>query len=120
MKKILIIEDDQDIAEIVAMALEGKHEVKFETDNQKILAVFNSFQPDLIIIDNQLSQKQAGDVIAEIKNLGVYKDIPFVLFSGHHDIQQVAAEINATAYLAKPFALNDLYACIDKVLTQWA
>ena len=120
MKKILVIEDDQDIAEIVEMALEGKYDVKSETDSRKVLTIFETFQPDMVLIDNQLGQMQAVDVIVEIKKLSVYKTIPFVLFSGHEDIRRIAAEIKATAYLAKPFALNDLYACIEDVLTQCA
>ena len=118
MKKILIIEDDLDIAQIVEMALEDSYEVQFETDTQNILAIFDAFKPDMVMIDNQLGQKQAADVIAEIKKVSDYKTIPFVLFSGHHDIKRIAAKINAAAYLSKPFALTDLYACVEDVLTQ--
>ena len=120
MKRILIIEDDQDIAEVVEMALEGRYDVKLETNHLNTLAAFRHFNPDLVMIDNQLGQRFASDVIDEIRTSVEYKTIPFVLFSGHEDIERIANEIDAAAYLPKPFALVDLYACVDSVLTQCA
>ena len=120
MKKILIIEDDHDIAEVVEMALEDKYIVKVQTDNDQIMASFNNFVPDVIMVDNQLGQKFASDIVGEIKAIHEYKNIPFVLFSGHQDIKRIADEIDASAYLAKPFALVDLYTCIDNVLSDCA
>ena len=120
MKKILVIEDDQDIAEIVEMALNHKYIVKTETDNTHILQAFDNFKPDLIMVDNHIGQKQAPEIVREIKNVIAYKNIPFVLFSGHHDIQRIANEIHASAYLSKPFDLKELYTCIDGVLSKCA
>ena len=120
MKKILVIEDDQDIADIVVMALTDKYVVKTEMDNKHILDALNSFTPDLIMVDNYIGQKQAPEIMREIKNVVAYKNIPFVLFSGHHDIKRIATEIDADAYLAKPFDLDDLHKCIDTILTKCA
>ena len=120
MKKILVIEDDQDIADIVEMALNEKYIVRTQTDNDYILDAFENFTPDLIMVDNQLGQKNAPEIVKEIKSIDAYKNIPFVLFSGHHDIKRIATEIDADAYLAKPFSLVDLYSCIDLTLTNCA
>jgi len=120
VKKILVIEDDQDIADIVEMALGELYDVKTHTDNDHVLMAFDDFTPDLIMIDNQLGLKHAPEIMNEIKNVDAYKKIPFVLFSGHQDIKQIAKEIEANAYLPKPFALVDLYSCIDMVLTDCA
>jgi len=120
VKKILVIEDDQDIAEIVEMALNHKYEVKTETDNKHILEAFDDFTPDLIMVDNYIGQMQANEVMRNIKNIIEYKNIPFVLFSGHHDIKRLATELDANAYLAKPFDLNDLQKCVDGVLSKCA
>lgn len=115
-----MIEDDQDIADIVEMALSEKYDVKIQTDNDNVLTAFEDFTPDLIMIDNQLGQKHAPEIMSEIKSVDAYKKIPFVLFSGHQDIKRIAKEIDANAYLPKPFALVDLYSCIDLVLTDGA
>jgi len=120
LKKILVIEDDQDIAEIVEMALNHKYEIKTETDNRLILQAFDDFTPDLIVVDNYIGQMQANEVMQNIKNVSAYKNIPFVLFSGHHDIQRIAVEIAASGYIAKPFNLVDLQKYIDNIFTQCA
>ncbi len=120
MKKILVIEDDQDIAEIVEMALEDRYLVKVEMENSHVLEAFDNFMPDVIMVDNQLGQRRAKDIVSEIKNITAYKTIPFVLFSGHQDIERLAQEIDASAYLSKPFALADLYSCLDDVLSNCA
>lgn len=120
MKKILVIEDDQDIADIVEMALADRYVVQTETDNNHILRSFREFKPDLILVDNQIGQRNATEVVSEIKAMDDYYNIPFVLFSGHEDIRRIADEIEAHAYLPKPFALVDLYNCIDVVLSKCA
>ena len=120
VKKILVIEDDQDIADVVEMALIEKYIVKTQTENEGILNAFEGFTPDLIMVDNQLGQRFAPEILKEIKSVDAYKNIPFVLFSGHHDIKRIATEIEADAYLSKPFALVDLYSCIDLVLSDCA
>lgn len=120
MKKILVIEDDQDIADIVKLALSEKYKVRTQTDNNQVLSSLEGFNPDLIMLDNQLGQKQASEIVKQIKSVDAYKNIPFVLFSGHHDIKRIATEIDANAYLSKPFALVDLYSCIDLVLSNCA
>jgi DNA-binding response OmpR family regulator len=120
VKKILVIEDDQDIADIVEMALAEKYLVKTQTDNNLILDSFVEFRPDLVLVDNQIGQRYAYEIVSEIKSINDYNNIPFVLFSGHEDIRRIATEIAANAYLPKPFALVDLYKCIDVVLSKCA
>jgi len=120
VKRILVIEDDQDIADIVELALTEKYIVKTQTDNDAIMSSMEGFTPDLIMLDNQLGQKHAPEIVKQIKSIDAYKNIPFVLFSGHHDIKRIATEIDADGYLAKPFSLVDLYSCIDLVLTDCA
>ncbi len=120
VKKILVIEDDADIADIVEMALTERYIVRTQTDNTCIEKDFQHFKPDLIMIDNQVGQMEAPDIVAELKKNNELKNIPFVLFSGHHEIQRIAGEIDAKAYLSKPFSLVDLYSCIDEVFSKCA
>jgi DNA-binding response OmpR family regulator len=120
VKKILVIEDDQDIADIVEMALNEMYDVRTQTDNSQILGSFIDFKPDLILVDNQIGQRNATEIMTEIKGADDYNNIPFVLFSGHEDIKRIATEMDANAYLPKPFALVDLYSCIDLVLSECA
>ncbi|MEO3408571.1 response regulator [Mucilaginibacter sp. CAU 1740] len=116
LKKILVIEDDPDIADIMEIALSDKYDVAIKTDGYHVSDHIESFNPDLIMLDNYIGQKQAREIIAEIHEVDDHRNIPYVLFSGHEDITRIAKHINATAYLAKPFALDDLYKCVDSIL----
>lgn len=111
----MVIEDDPDIADIMDIALSDKYQVEVKTDGYDITAKIKSFSPDLIMLDNYIGQKQASDIVDEINSQVEYRTIPTVLFSGHNDIRQIAININATAYLPKPFALDELYDCIDGI-----
>ena len=116
MKKILVIEDDEDIAELVNLALSDLYNVQLKTDGYNIEAEFLNGIPDLIMLDNYVGDKQSSQILQEIRNIDAAKSVPVVLFSGHSDIEKIAEEIKATTYLAKPFGLKDLYNCVDNVL----
>ncbi len=111
----MVIEDDPDIADIMDIALSDKYEVEIKTDGYHVNCNIKSFLPDLIMLDNYIGQRQATEIINEIKQEIAHRSIPFVLFSGHDDIRQIAKDLNATAYLPKPFALDELYDCIDGI-----
>jgi two-component SAPR family response regulator len=74
-----------------------------------------NFLPDLIITDNFVEQKVAAEIIKEIRSQYFFSTIPVILFSGHPDIEKLSKEINANAHLSKPFTIQELNSCIDKV-----
>jgi DNA-binding response OmpR family regulator len=113
----MIIEDDEDLLEIVRLALKGKYVLQLQTDTRDIAQVTRGFDPDLILIDNYIGEKQAGEIIKQIKNTELSKKILFVLFSGAHNIRQIAAEIGADGWLAKPFLLSELLSRIEHTFT---
>ena len=117
MKKILILEDDPDIGEIVEIALSPKYVTLVKRTDKGLQEHINSFQPDVMLIDNHIGQTDASVIISKIKAGENYKSIPFILFSGSNDIKTLAEELGATAYLPKPFNLNQLYQCVENVLT---
>lgn len=119
MKKILIIEDDPYIADTVEMALADLYELKILNKAEHIAEELSVFLPDLFLIDNYVGQMQASEIVAIIRGNNQYTSIPVILFSGHPDIKNLAKAIAANAYLAKPFGLEELYACIDGVLAQY-
>lgn len=115
MKKILLIDDDRDISELVKTVLSDRYQVETEHDHQGIMARMESFAPDLVLLDNRIGQKQAADIIPQLKAEGELNLVPIVLFSAHHDIAGLADEIHADAYIAKPFDLNELYTCLHRL-----
>ena len=116
MKKILIIEDDFDVAGILPLAFGTIYEARVVTDCNKLTQELNSFLPDLILTDYCVGQKLASDIVSTVRSATHSRDIPVVLLTGHPDIETIALEIKAAAYICKPFDLANLRQCITTVL----
>jgi two-component SAPR family response regulator len=116
LKKILLIDDDGDITDMIKIVLDGRYEVETKADHVGIPATMESFEPDLVMLDNSIGQMKAIDIVPNLQSADGYNIVPIVLFSAHADIAGIANEINADAYLAKPFDLVELYTCIDRLI----
>lgn len=114
MKKIFIVEDDVDMATILQIALEGKYLLKIVHEYKNIPGALENFTPDILLIDYTIGLSNGAEVLKAIQVIEERNDIPFILFSAHPDIKNIAIEMNANAFLAKPFQLADLYICVDK------
>ena len=115
MKKIFIVEDDEDITDILTIALGKKYSLAITNDTNNLLERMGDFLPDLIITDNFVGQKVASEIMKEIRSEHRFSNIPVILFSGHPDIEKLSEEIEANAYVSKPFTLQELHSCIEKV-----
>ena len=60
----------------------------------------------------------AVEIIKEIRDEHRFSNIPVILFSAHPDIKKLSEEIAANAYLSKPFTMEELNSCIDKVVAK--
>ncbi|PTQ94918.1 response regulator receiver domain-containing protein [Mucilaginibacter yixingensis] len=116
MKKILVIDDDRDLAETVETVLSGLYDVSIETDNANIVNRCGEVMPDLIILDNWIGQQDAAGILAELRLHAAFNNTPIVLFSGHPQVSVLAASLHADAWLPKPFVLKDLYNCVNNLL----
>jgi len=116
MKKIMLIEDDNDIADVVEIILSSNYKVYTHKNGLGIVKALLQHVPDVILIDNSVGQKTAADIIGEIKSSGILPIPPYVLFSAHPNIEAITKQIGAVGYLAKPFEIEQLYTCIEKAL----
>jgi CheY-like chemotaxis protein len=82
MKKILIIEDDQIVANIYRnkLAVEG-YQVEVTLDGESGLKLMRSFRPDAIVLDLMLPKMSGVDVIREIRGETEFSKLPIVVFS---------------------------------------
>jgi two-component system cell cycle response regulator DivK len=116
-KKIIIFDDDEDILSVCTYVLEEQGwEVHVFTDCNQIIEKVSSVMPDVILMDNWIPD--TGGIIATqaLKNNDELKHIPVVYFSANSDIQLLAKQAGAEAYIAKPFDLEDMERIIDSVL----
>ena len=105
-KKILLIEDDENIRKMYQMKLEMEGcRVVAVGDGQKILKLIKKENPNLILLDILLPQKDGFEILKEIrqsKNEKI-KNIPVIIASNlsHPDDRQEAKNLNVFDYLVK-------------------
>lgn len=117
-KKILVIEDDKDIRETMTYALEEHDFDVVASEDAKILKSLSSIKPDLILLDNWLtdwkSDANGQQLSKELKSNPKTNHIPIIIVSAVSNIQEIAEAGQADAFLKKPFDLNELVAVVNK------
>ncbi|GAB3905833.1 response regulator [Mucilaginibacter boryungensis] len=115
-KSIAIFDDDEDILSICSYILteQGWSVHTFNNCNH-ILDKLAPVHPTVIFMDNWIPDK--GGVVATqiLKNSPRFQNIPVIYFSANADIELLAQNAGADAYLAKPFNLEELAEVIDRV-----
>ena len=102
--KILIIEDDKDLAEIYSKKLEGSgFSISVVNDGQNGLVKTQSWKPDLILLDLMLPQMHGFDVLAKLKESAKTKKIPVIILTNLNHIldEKKGYELGVADYLIK-------------------
>ncbi len=113
-KKLLIIDDDVDITEAVGLAAGGLG-MEFTAVNRSLTAteVFIAYQPDVVILDIIMPEKDGIDVLNDILNTGIPTRIVLTsgLSEGYLRLGQSIAKfhgVERVQVLRKPFRLHEL------------
>jgi DNA-binding response OmpR family regulator len=118
-KKILILDDDDDILEILSLLLvDHGYEVRGLTCGDTVFEDIKDFQPDLILMDIMLAGLDGRAICKSIKeNLMTYF-VPVILISGTHDVAESLHLPGApNDFVAKPFDIDHLLERIEKQLS---
>lgn len=117
-KKVLVIEDDKDIRDTIIYALNEEQYEVIASEDAKILKSINDINPDLILLDNWLSDWKSDangqQICRDIKTNPETSHIPVIIVSAVSNIKEVADAGLADGYLRKPFELTDLFAIVNK------
>lgn len=115
-RKILIFEDDQDLAELLMIILSGyKTEVKRKAD-EEVVEIALEVNPDLILMDAKLPTIGGEAAIGRLKADDRTKAIPILMYSALGGGEQLAEKAGADAFIAKPFDLEVLKGAIARLL----
>ena len=118
-QKVLIVDDDSNIAEIISLYLiKEMFETKVAEDGYEALELFESFEPDLIILDLMLPGKDGYEVCREIRK---QKDTPIIMLSAKGETfdKVLGLELGADDYMIKPFDTKELVARVKAVLRRY-
>jgi DNA-binding response OmpR family regulator len=120
MGKILVIDDDPGFRRMVSLTLtRASHEVIEAEDGNKGVRLFKTDQPDLVISDIVMPEKEGIETILEIRVLS--PDVPIIAMSGggaNIGLQYlgVAGKLGANEVLLKPFRPADLLNLVNRML----
>jgi len=109
-KKILVVDDDQDIREIIMYILESEgYQVSGLDNGSGVLKTVSQIRPDILLLDVQLGDADGRDICRELKEQSTTQDLPIIMISANSDWQDIREkQCNADDFLAKPFDITDL------------
>ena len=119
MSKILIVEDDPDIRELLRFNLEKAGYTLFlAEDGEKVLALARKHSPELILLDLMLPGVDGLEVCRTLKKDPELQRIPIIMVTakGEEMDRVVGLELGADDYVVKPFSLREVVLRIRKVL----
>ncbi|MBE0545822.1 MAG: hybrid sensor histidine kinase/response regulator [Verrucomicrobia bacterium] len=116
MKKILVIDDEEWLREMVQMALRQRGYDVIEAENGAVgVEKARKQLPDLILCDVNMEKMDGYLTLSSLRNESVTAAIPFILMTGLADNAGMrhGMELGADDYLPKPFTIDGLYAAVD-------
>lgn len=118
-KRILLIEDEEDIAALLKLQAEVLgYKLHVEVDGINGFRAIEREKPDLVILDIMLPGQNGFDVCRKMKNHADLRNIPVIIISAKGEELDVllGLELGADDYIAKPFSPKVLFSRIKAVL----
>ncbi|MCA8943457.1 MAG: response regulator [Planctomycetes bacterium] len=114
-RKILVVDDEEDLAETVETLLEARgYSIQKAHDGRKGLEMALEHRPDMILLDYELPEMDGLEVIAALRANVVTRDIPVLLCTASKiSMQEIHA---ADGFLAKPYNEGLLYKMVNHVM----
>lgn len=117
MKKLLIIDDDEDISAMLFLLLRSKNfDVEVVIKSEDIFYKVKTYQPDIILLDVFLTGYDGRVICKQLKFHPDYKHIPVIMISGDDDVLQTAQQYGANDFIQKPFEADDLLTKINNLV----
>lgn len=115
-QKILIVDDDNNIAELISLYLIKEcYDTRIVNDGEEALQQFREYQPDLILLDLMLPGIDGYEVCREVRKTSL---TPIIMLSAKGEIfdKVLGLELGADDYMIKPFDSKELVARVKAVL----
>lgn len=106
MRKILVIEDDSPLCWLLEKILKHDYEVIIMNNGLEAWCWLSEGNyPDLIISDIKMPSLDGVELLENLSNSGLFKDIPVIILSGYEDAakRKQCLDLGAFMYLVKPF-----------------
>jgi CheY-like chemotaxis protein len=115
-KKILIVDDERDMLELVKVILiRAGYDVTTDLNGETVEIIKKDY-PNLIILDVSMSGKDGRDICRHLKSKEATRNIPILFLSANNDLELLAEQAGADDYLSKPFSINALLRKLEVAL----
>lgn len=118
-QKILIVDDDENICELISLYLTKEfYDTRIVYDGEAALREFESFQPNLILLDLMLPGIDGYQVCRELRQRS---SVPIIMLSAKGEVfdKVLGLELGADDYIIKPFDSKELVARVKAVLRRY-
>ncbi len=119
-KRILIVDDDENIAELISLYLVKEcFDTQIAQNGEEALEQFKTYQPHLVLLDIMLPGIDGYDVCREIRK---NSEVPIIMLSAKGEVfdKVLGLKIGADDYMVKPFDSNELVARVQAILRRVA
>ena len=119
MKKILIVDDEQDIVESLKFVLEASDFTCYTADNgEDGLRLAKEIVPDLMILDVMMPKINGYKISRLLKYDVKYKNIPILMVTARSQEEDklIGEETGADEYITKPFELDEVVKKVEQYL----
>lgn len=114
MKKIMIIDDDQDIQKLMTIFLELEgHQIVTPTDFSNVPKLLDEAQPSILILDVNLQGYNGIEILEDLRKIDKYNQIRVILTSGL-DYSYRIEDFSNSDFILKPYMPDELIGKINK------
>ena len=117
--KILVVDDDEHIAELISLYLNKEgYETKEVYNGRKAIEEFSDFSPHLVLLDIMLPEMDGYQICREIRKIS---SVPIIMVTAKGEIfdKVLGLELGADDYIVKPFDSKELVARVKAVLRRF-
>jgi PAS domain S-box-containing protein len=119
--KILVVDDEEAVLEIIkkALSIERNYEVETAHDGNEALIKIGAYHPDLLLLDIFMPKMDGVEVCRAIKKHAEFKDMKVIIFTGYPEHEKVnkVAEMGFIKVVSKPFQLEEFLKEVEKMLS---
>ncbi|MCG2614616.1 response regulator [Terrimonas sp. NA20] len=114
IKKIFILDDEEEILELLARILGNQYSVFTKSNTEGIEQDLMEFKPDVIMIDHFMGDTTSKEILTQA--LGSFANVPVILHSAHEDIEKLSFETKVAGFIRKPSGIREIREKVAEIL----
>jgi DNA-binding response OmpR family regulator len=116
-KRVMIVEDDPAIAELLSRTLDREYEVHVVNDGARAVPTATDLRPDVILLDVNLPNQDGFTIAQQMKDSAVLSKVPIIFLTARDRSLDVVKgiQVGAKHYITKPFKIDDVLKKVKKL-----